>query len=105
TTWRRRMQLAGQLVDLGREHEVVLGGSRLRMSREHHLDLAPGDVDVRVVVQLLRGRDERADELDGADEVAAVEALANRSAGELPAAQAGEALGALLVAQAGHDPA
>lgn len=55
-----------------------------------------------MVPELLRRRDQRAHELDGADEVAAVEPATDRVAGALPSGQRREALGDLLVRQALH---
>src|SRR5689334_10918341 len=106
--WRRlcrpkRCRLArGRGLDLLRQLEVVLGETALGVRRERHLDLAPGDREVRVVVHLLGGLDQRVDELDGADEVTAVEALDDVLAALAPAVQPLEPLLDLLVAKKCH---
>src|SRR5689334_5100615 len=106
--WRRlcrpkRCRLArGRGLDLLRQLEVVLGETALGVRRERHLDLAPGDREVGVVVHLLGGLDERVDELDRADEVPAVEALDDVLAALAPAVQPLEPLLDLLVAQKCH---
>src|SRR3954449_3554227 len=72
------------------------------MSRDRDLDLTPRDRDVRVVAHLLGRPDEGVNELDGADEVLAVEALDDVLAALPPAVEALEPLLDLLVAQKCH---
>ena len=88
--WRRAKATgrSGERFDLLRKLQVVLGDPALGVCREGHLDLAPGDGDVRVVIHLLSRTDERVDELHRADEVAAIEALDDVLATLTPAVKA-----------------
>src|SRR5262249_35917323 len=72
------------------------------MVGDRHLDLAPGDREIGVVVHLLGGRDQRIDELDRAHEVAAVEALDDVLTALAPPVQLLQPLLDLLVAQKCH---
>ena len=59
-------------------------------------------LDVRVVAHVLGGLDELVDELDRADEVAALERLGDRVAVALPAVELAELRGDLVVVEACH---
>src|SRR4051794_20028467 len=102
--WRRAKASgrSGQLLDPLGQLEVVLGDPALGVGGDRHLDLAPGDGDVRVVAHLLGRPDDRVDELDRPLEVLAIEALDDVLAALSPAVEALEALLDLLVAKKCH---
>ena len=70
--------------------------------RDRHLDLAPGDREVGVVVHLLGRLDQRVDELDRAHEVAAVEATSRSHSPSRCQPSSSESLADLLFAQLRH---
>src|SRR4051794_37171835 len=102
--WRRAKASgrSGQLLDPFGQFEVVLGDPALGVGGDRHLDLAPGDCDVRVVTHLFGRPDDRVDELDRPLEVSAIEALDDVLAALPPAVEALEALLDLFVAEKCH---
>src|SRR3954454_17215169 len=93
---------SGRGADRPRELEVVPGQPALGVCRDLHLDLAPGELEVGVVVHLLGGRRDRVDEVHGAREVAAVELLDDGVAVPAPAVAIGKRLLDLLIRQTCH---
>src|SRR3954468_13252797 len=90
------------LVDALRELEIAPGEAAFGVCRDRHLDLVPGDGQVRVMVHLLRlGRD-AVHEVHRALEVAELERLLDRVAGALPAVQLAQFLLYLPVVETCH---
>src|SRR3712207_3008277 len=91
-----------QRADLLRKLAGVFGEAAGGVVRDRDRDLAPRDLEVRVVVHLLRGGREAVHEVDRTLEVPAVEGLRDRAAAPRPAVDPLQPALDLLVTQKWH---